>query len=221
MIATAAHATRHNADMPRPAPPRHRPVLGAATIVAAALRIARAEGIAAVSMRRLADELDTSPMSLYRHVNDREDLLLQMLDVVADNVGSPPRSGSPRARLLSIMNALHGAFRRDPWVVQVLAVDGLASPRILPIVDAMFAALADAGLDTAQARAAYALLLQFAYGEVLMSHHDAEDSYARRLVRAADPERFPHLARIVTPAGRADYFDDNLERVLNGLLATR
>jgi AcrR family transcriptional regulator len=220
MIGTIPRATGHNAGMPpRPAPPR-RAALAAATIVDTALRIARAEGIAAVSMRRLAEELDTSPMSLYRHVDDREDLLLQMLDVVADNVGSPPRSGTPRERLRSIMIALHAAFRRDPWVVQVLAVDGLASPRILPVVDAMFAALADAGLSVAQASSAYALLLQFSFGEVLMSHHDAEDSYARRLVRAADPAQFPHLARIVT-ADRRDYFDDNLDRVLDGLLSGR
>jgi AcrR family transcriptional regulator len=206
---------------PRPAPPRRLLALDVPTIVSTALRIARAEGIDAVSMRRLADELDSSPMSLYRHVVDREDLLLRMLDVVADNVGPAAGTGTPRERLRSIMHALHGAFRGDPWVVQVLATEGLASPRILPVVDAMFAALSDAGLTTEEARAAYALLLQFAYGEVLMSHHDADDSYARRLVRTADPQRFPHLARIAeSRAGeRRDHFADNLERVLNGLLA--
>jgi AcrR family transcriptional regulator len=208
---------------PRPAPPRRPLNLDVPSIVGVALRIARAEGIGAVSMRRLAEELDSSPMSLYRHIADREDLLLRMLDAVADTVGAPPASGPPRERIRAIMHALHGAFRRDPWVVQVLATEGLASPRILPAVEAVFAALAEAGLDTEQARAGYALLFQFAYGETLVSHHDRDDSYARRLVRSADPERFPHLAAIATPLPpeRRDHFAANLERVLDGLLPDR
>lgn len=205
---------------PRSAPPGRLPWLDRDTIVTEALGLAREEGLAAVSMRRLAEGLGVSPMSLYRHVADREDLLLQMLDVVADAVGTPPVGEPPRATLTAIMHALHRAFRRDPWVVQVLATEGLASPRILPAVDAAFGALLAAGLSTVQTRAAFALLLEFAYGEVLVALHDDGDSYGRRMMRDVDPQRFPHLAAVVADQGfdHRDHFADNLESVLDGLL---
>lgn len=117
-------------------------------IVATATELARAEGLSKVSMRRVADGLGVSPMALYRHVEDREDLLLRMLDVVADGIGSPPAEGPPRARLAAITVAVHQAFRCDPWVVQVLVAEGLASPGILPVIDAAFA---EAGLPASRA----------------------------------------------------------------------
>lgn len=203
-----------------PSPARRLGPLTAETIVRAALRLARSEGLDSVSMRRLADELRVSAMSLYRHVSDREDLLVRMLGEIADRVGPPPVEGSPRDRIVAAMEALHAAFRDDPWVVQVLATEGLASPRILPVIDAVFGALADAGLDAERARAGFALLLQFAYGEALVTHHDRADSFGRRMLRDADPAEFPHVARMVTDTAFEpdDFFAVNLGHVLDGLL---
>lgn len=192
------------------------------TIVAAALRVTREEGLGSLSMRRLAVELNSSAMAVYRHVADREELLLRMLDVVADEVGPPPAVGSPRERITAVLTELHRVFQRDTWVVQVLATEGLASPRILPCVEALYAALDEAGLEASEARAASALLLQFAYGEALASHHDKAESVARRMLRQADPGRYPHIAAVVAQAGNEprDHFAANLGRLLNGVLGT-
>src|SRR5215469_10913008 len=74
---------------PGPAPRRHgvaEPGLSAERIVAAGVAIADAEGLGAVSMRRVANELDVATMSLYRHVQDKDGLLLHMLDAVFRDV---------------------------------------------------------------------------------------------------------------------------------------
>jgi AcrR family transcriptional regulator len=194
--------------------------LTAETIVRVALRLARTEGLDSISMRRLADELQVSAMALYRHVVDREDLLIRMLGEIADDIQPPPSKGTPRQRIVTLMEGLHTTFRDDPWAVQVLATEGLASPRILPVIDALFGALADAGLDPERSRAGLALLLQFTFGEALMTHHDRADTYGRRMLREADPNEFPHIHHVVenTQFTPQDFFAVNLQHLLDGIL---
>ncbi|WP_445397786.1 TetR/AcrR family transcriptional regulator C-terminal domain-containing protein [Streptomyces sp. LE64] len=207
----------------RPARTQRTPRLTAATVVDTALRVARAEGLPAVSMRRLAEECGVSAMALYRHVADREDLLIRMLDVVADGVAPPPATGTPRERLTAVLHGMHDAFHRDPWVVQVLATEGLASTRVLPVLEVVFAAFADAGIPPQRARDSYAMLFSFLFGETLVTHSDHEGTQARRMMRELDPERYPRLAAAIAtgaPPGTRDRerFALNLERLLDGVL---
>src|SRR3954468_6449687 len=82
---------------PPPSSPAGRPArrraadsrLGVEAIVAAGVAVADAEGIAALSMRRVAAELGAAPMSLYRHVADKDELLLQMMDAAISEVALP------------------------------------------------------------------------------------------------------------------------------------
>lgn len=212
----------------RPTDRRRRPgragSLSTETIVAVALRLARAEGLAAVTMRRIADELDTGPMSLYRYVADRQALLLRMLDeVAAAVVAVPVPDGTPRERITAIMAAMHDGFRNETWLVPVIAVEGLASPRILPLVDGLFGALLDAGLTEPQAVEGYALLFHFTYGEAIDRHRE-QQTFGRQMVRAADPVEFPHIGRILASmpaASGRDFYAANLDRLLDGLLEPR
>jgi AcrR family transcriptional regulator len=189
-------------------------------IVATATALARAEGIAAASMRRIAEELGSSPMALYRHVADREQLLLAMLDDVAAGVVLPEPADDPRVELTAIMTAAHAAFRRDPWVVEVLVVDGLASPLILPVVERLFLALERAGLHGRAAASGYALLWHYLYGESISRRHDRPDSFGRRMVRGIG-DTYPAIARVAAALADQDdrdYFAENLQRLLGGLL---
>ncbi|MFF2022033.1 TetR/AcrR family transcriptional regulator [Streptomyces sp. NPDC058171] len=206
-----------------PARGRRTARLSADAVVATALGLARSEGLAAVSMRRLADESGVSPMALYRHVADRADLLLRMLDAVADELAPPPTEGTPRQRLTVVMHDMYDTFRRDPWVVQVLATEGLASTRVLPVLEAVFTAFADAGVEPVRARDAYAMLFSFVFGETLVAHHDHADSQARSMMREIDPARYPHLSAVIAssaPPGVRDRerFAGNLELLLDGVL---
>ncbi|MCO1655156.1 TetR/AcrR family transcriptional regulator [Pseudonocardia humida] len=190
-------------------------------IITVAIGIARAEGIHALTMRRVADELGCAPMSLYRHVADRRALLLAMLDDVAARIDLPEPLGDPAAEITALMSAAHRVMAADAWVVTVLVVDGLASPLILPLIERLVGALARAGLDGRRAIAAHALLWQFTYGELLTTHHARADAWNRRMVLDSDPQRFPRLHAALAeldPDGGAERYPDNLALVVRSVL---
>ncbi|MEV5829806.1 TetR/AcrR family transcriptional regulator [Spirillospora sp. NPDC052242] len=191
-------------------------------IVARALRLAREDGLQAVTMRRLAEELGTAPMTLYRHIPDRQALLVAMLDEVARGIAFPPPADDPRAEITGVLTAIHDALRRDAWAIGPLVTEKLAGPSIVPALERTFAALRRAGLAPRDSRAAFALLWHYTVGELLDTHmDDSDDSFARRMVRDTDPDAHPALAAIVAsvPSGPPDdWFPENLQRVLDGLL---
>ncbi|MCF3965169.1 TetR/AcrR family transcriptional regulator C-terminal domain-containing protein [Streptomyces fuscigenes] len=130
---------------------------GAGAVVAAAVAVADAEGIDAVSMRRLAADLGMATMSLYRHVGDKDDLVLRMLDAAfAEAPLPPPSAAGPgsggagwRARLEVAATSLWALFRRHPWLAPALSLTRpQAIPHALPYTEAVLAALSGRGLDT-------------------------------------------------------------------------
>ncbi len=192
-------------------------------IVTVAIGVARTEGIHALTMRRVAEGLGHAPMSLYRHVADRQALLLAMLDDVAARIELPAPVDDPRVEITALMLAAHRVMAADAWVVTVLVVDGLASPLILPLVERLVAAFVRAGLDGRRAMAAHALLWQFTYGELLTTHHDRVDAWNKRMVRESDPQHFPQLHAALhelEPDGVPERYADNLAIVVEGLLET-
>jgi len=99
-------------------------------IVAAAIRVADAEGLAQLSMRRIATELGTAPMSLYRHVNGKDELLVSMMDSV---LGEDPLPARPpegwRAQLELSSRMQWQGFRRHPWLAPALSI---TRPQLIP-----------------------------------------------------------------------------------------
>src|SRR5580692_1854335 len=97
-----------------------KPALSLSRIVAAAVRVADTEGLDAVSMGRVAAELGTAPMSLYRHVSAKDELLTLMVDAAW---GDSPEPGAPgeswRAGLSRWAWAMRAQARRHPWVVRI------------------------------------------------------------------------------------------------------
>jgi AcrR family transcriptional regulator len=101
-----------------------RPAYSRAQITEAAVRIADAEGLEAASMRRIAADLGTGAMSLYRYVPSRDDLLDLMVDHVLLEMGIPERpSGDWRADLRLIAERTREVWSRHTWLV------GLSQPR--------------------------------------------------------------------------------------------
>lgn len=209
--------------MPRDGGRGYRPHLSRAVIVDAALDLVRTEGLTALSMRRVADRLQTAPMSLYRHIADREGLLLGMLDVIAASIELPPGHDDPRAEVRALTRTMRATFTRDPWVVIVLATDGLASPLILPLVDRFFDAFYRAGLAGRDAVQAWTLVFQYLYGEAITHQRDTTTTFAARMVRDANTADYPALGRMLSENApfqqRADEdFAANLERLLDAIL---
>ncbi|GAA2182628.1 TetR/AcrR family transcriptional regulator C-terminal domain-containing protein [Brooklawnia cerclae] len=200
---------------------RETPLLTRDSIVTTALGIIRSEGLDALTMRRVARAMNVAPMSLYRHIADREDLILGIMNRVAEGMELPPEDESPEHELMALVRTLHKVFRKDPWIILVFANQGLASPLALTLLDRVFACLYRMGLDGKAAINAWQLVSQYLYGEALAGRLAEEQTYATRLLCEADRDRFPHLARMLAdspgPGHVEEDFEVNLAALVNRL----
>jgi AcrR family transcriptional regulator len=221
-------------ERPRKGP---RPALSLGRIVAAAVRVADTEGLDAVSMGRVAAEVGTAPMSLYRHVASKEELLTLMVDAAWGQAPEGPVPGEGwRAGLTRWAWGLRTGARAHPWVIRI-PLSGLP---IMPNEVAWFenALACQAGTGFSEARKASVILLLAGYvrnqvtteadiaAAIRASGLDPMEwmaSYPRMLARLADPVRFPALARFIAAGvfeaedGPDDEFIFGLNRILDGV----
>jgi AcrR family transcriptional regulator len=106
-------------------------------VLRAAVALADAGGVEALSMRKLAQQLGVVPMALYKHVANKDELLDGMVDVVVSEI-DPPLSGTDwktaiRRRVLSARSAL----LRHPWASRVIESRATATPTVLRYMDSM------------------------------------------------------------------------------------
>jgi AcrR family transcriptional regulator len=219
-----------------------KPGLSLGRIVEAAVRVADTEGLDAVSMGRVAAELGTAPMSLYRHVSAKEELLTLMVDAAWGPAPDGPVPGGPvpgdgwRAGLARWAWGLRAAARRHPWVVRI-PLNGLPiMPNEVAWFENALACLADTGLSEAR-KASVIMLLSGYVRNVATTEADIGTairasgldpdqwmaSYPRMLAELADPRRFPALTRFIA-AGVFEFADDpddefifGLDRILDGV----
>ncbi|MFJ3727896.1 TetR/AcrR family transcriptional regulator C-terminal domain-containing protein [Streptomyces sp. NPDC090045] len=204
-------------------------------IVGAAVAVADTEGLAAVSMRRVAAELDVATMSLYRHVADKDDLLTRMMDgVMAEHPlpADPPEGWREAVELAA--RQLWDLFRRHAWLAPALSV---TRPQIivsaLPYSEWILATLHAHGLDLQSAFTAHLMLLNYARGIAvnLETEREAEahsgldseewmDTQEPALLAVLRTGRFPALSRLATAGYDFDLdalFEFGLQRLLDGL----
>ncbi|MEV0577872.1 TetR/AcrR family transcriptional regulator [Streptomyces sp. NPDC050392] len=108
-----------------------KPAFSRADIAAAAVRIADAEGLDAVSMRKVAAELGCGTMSLYNYVPRKEDLYELMLDAVSAGYDYPAPSGDWRADLLALAHQARAMMHRHTWVPRLMSPVYGFSPNVL------------------------------------------------------------------------------------------
>ncbi|MBW0134243.1 TetR/AcrR family transcriptional regulator C-terminal domain-containing protein [Pseudonocardia abyssalis] len=209
-------------------------VLTPARIVAAATRVADVEGLAALSMRRVAADLGVVPMALYRHVSDKDDLVVRMLDDALGEWRPPsevPAGWRPCVELA--VRALWAAFRRHPWLAQALSI---TRPQLIPAGMAYsewVLAAFDGYLESAEAFDVHLTLINFVRGTAVgleserdaeaVSGLDSEEWLAEQepaLHAVVASGRFPHLQRMVAQGYDVDVdalFERGLRLLLDGL----
>jgi AcrR family transcriptional regulator len=204
--------------------PRGRPArLSRDAVISAAEAVVRREGSAALSMRRVARDLDSSPMALYRHVQDKDDLLRQLLDRIARQLERPPPPQDPHDRVMVVGRAVHGWLTAHPWAIDVLPAH-LMGWSAAWIVDDIVAALIDAGMTPPDAARGYQVIWHYMVGELTLAHSDAArgtdqhpgpdvDDYRRRGLPA-----LASLGAAWTDVARQDTFDHGLATLVEGLL---
>lgn len=211
--------------------------LTAAGIVATAIGIADGEGLSAVTMRRIASELNVAPMSLYRHVEHKDDLLLQMLDVVFRTwrpPAEPPPGWRPRVEIMARM--IWDACRRHPWLASAISITR-PQPAAggMPVTEFLLAALDELGLDHDTTFTAYITLINYVRGTAVNLEGEAEaealsgvdsdawlDAQAPRMLAMIDADAYPVFARYARTPYEFDIdrlFEFGLGRLLDGLAA--
>ena len=132
----------------KPAPDR----LTRRRVVETGLRLLAERGRDGVSMRALADALGTAPMSLYRHVHGKDDLLGAVVALVLERMDLVPPAGGPwTERVASWMHALRDQLRRAPAAVSILIEHGHYAPALLRATNTLLRILREAGFDGAEA----------------------------------------------------------------------
>ncbi|RGA00899.1 GntR family transcriptional regulator [Microbispora triticiradicis] len=147
-----------------------------ARITSAAIAVADAEGLGAVSMRRVAAELGVATMSLYRHVADKDALVLRMMEEIFARMrlpGEPPRDWRGRIELAARL--LWATFRRHPWLAPAMSVtrpQPIAAA--LPFTEWMLTALDGHGLDLETVFTAYITVFNHVRGTAINLEVEAE-----------------------------------------------
>src|ERR1051326_2818370 len=132
----------------RPEPP-DRPVpapLSRERIVRAAIQLADADGLAAVSLRKVAAALDVGPMRLYGYIDTKEELLDLMVDAVYGEIR--PTGDGWRQALRSLAEAVRQAAHQHEWFADLLGGRPQLGPHTLAAGEAVVAAMDGVGLDT-------------------------------------------------------------------------
>jgi AcrR family transcriptional regulator len=214
----AGPVTASEDDLPRvleilwrpPAPSRQSRGLSRDRIVAAAVELADGEGIGALSMARLAERLGCGTMSLYRHVANKDELVIFMLSTAA---GPPPSIDDAdwRGALSDWAIGLWDVYHRHPWILQTATAGPPTDPGQLAWLDAGLAALGGTGLPEREKIAAVMAVLHFVRGAaaLAMAAGDIDDGrFPALLRRLLDRGRFPALGAALD-AGVFDSPDDD------------
>lgn len=147
-------------------------------VLAAALRLADEQGLAAVTMHAVARALGVTPMALYRHVTDKEALLDGLVELLLTEYPRPPAEGRWDERLVALADGIRATARRHPAVFPLLLTRPAVTPAARTARDAVQAALREGGMrDDEVARAERLIstaVLGFAASEAAgrFRHHD-------------------------------------------------
>lgn len=205
-----------------PARPGRKRFLTRAAVVQAGLRVVEAEGLPGVTIRRVATEVGAAPMALYRHVADKRELLLAMLEERAAEIPSLPPDGDPAERLVGAMLTIHDYLAEHLWIVDVLREGEIFAPRAVERVDYVLGLLDELGFDSEQAFNAYVALWWFTLGHLATLGANAPERWASRaaVARQAPLERLPHAAAAFSRAADFDHhaaFESGLRALVSGL----
>lgn len=198
-------------------------------LLQAAVTLADAEGLGAVSIRAVAGRLGVAPMALYRHIRDKDDLLASMSEAVY--AASPPPGELPPAWRDRVELAVRGMWRlhqRHPWLAQVTPLSRpLTSPGLLAYSDIVLGALLDHGLEPLAAFDTNVLLYNFVTGIAANLEAEARAAEASGVsdeewIDAITPDlgvltatgRFPAFTTVITALqGRTGGYDLDLDRL--------
>ncbi|HEU4425908.1 MAG TPA: TetR/AcrR family transcriptional regulator [Pilimelia sp.] len=212
-----------------------KPGLSIERIVQAAIDIADAEGLAALSMRRVGDHLGAGTMSLYRYVPGKTELLALMLDAVVGEFPPAETTGGWRADLERAARNHWALYHRHPWTLQLPWNRPVPGPNMMADYEWSLRTVADLGLPEADVVGLVHAVVDYVRGaartsvEAMEAHRrgmsderfwSATGAFLDGVLQTG---RYPAVSRIMSAIDEPPYgdriFEFGLQRVLDGIEA--
>ncbi len=202
-------------------------------ILNAALAMADADGLAALSMRKLGQRVGVEAMSLYNHVANKDELLDGLLDLVIAEIALPAPGEPWREGMYRRVHSAREMFLRHPWALQLMETRKNPGPAHLRYYDAVIGCLRESGFSLELTAHAFAVLDSYLFGFVLQEFKlqtelgGVVDELATEMAQKLPVDVYPYFSEMVAwhaakPGYRfGDQFDWGLALVLDGLAAQR
>jgi AcrR family transcriptional regulator len=222
---------------PRPGP---KPRFTVAEVALAAIAIADADGLGALSMRKVAEKLGVSAMSLYTYVPGKGELIDLMFDTVLADVSREDVEGGWRARLERIARDNFALYLRHPWLLQVATSRPPLGPNVVAKYDHDLRAIDGVGLGDIEMDLVVQMVGDFVHGAARtavaatlveqrtgLTDEQWWEQAGPVLAEVLDPAATPTASRVGSAAG-AEYnaasdparaFEFGLARLLDGVAA--
>ena len=181
--------------------PRRAP-LTRERVLAAAIDLADRDGIASLSMRKLAQELGVEAMSLYHHVASKDAILDGLIDLVFGEIDLPVGEADWKAAMRRRAISAREVLRRHPWATGLMESRSTPGPATLRHHDAVLGILRNAGFPLELAAHAYSLLDSYIYGfalqETSLPYNTPEETaeVAQAMMAEFPADAYPHLTEI-------------------------
>jgi AcrR family transcriptional regulator len=197
--------------------------------IVSAIALADADGLPALTMRKLAEALGVEAMSLYHHVANKVDLLDGMIDLVFGEIDLPRSSADWKAEMQRRSQSVRTVLLRHPWAVGIMESRVSPGPSILRHHDAVLGCLRGGGFSVPMAAHAFALIDSYVYGFVLQevnlpfNDEDEIGELVEQIMPMLSAEEYPHLVEltfehVMKPGYRfGNEFAYGLHLILDGL----
>jgi AcrR family transcriptional regulator len=195
-------------------------------IAEAALAVLDAEGIDALTMRRLAAELSTSPMALYNHFPDKDAVLEAVTQLILAEIDAPPPGVSWQEAARRIMRSARAVGLRHPHAAPLIARFPPRTPDALAFVEAGFRSFRAAGFKAGTTAQAYRTLVAYSLGAAQIelgdyfAAHPAATAPVESLAQASAGRLLPTVDEVGPELANQDpeeEFEYGLALVLAGL----
>lgn len=185
------------------------------------------DGIESLSMRNLAQEIDSKPMSLYNHVANKDDLLDGMVDIVVGEIDVPDLNTDWKTAMRRRAVSAHAVLLRHPWSTLALVSRVNVGPAMLRYIDATLGCLREAGFSFEMADHVWNAVDSHVYGftlqELNFPFEAAEYSeVAKNFVSQIPMDQYPYLNGLTHCVIAGDYdglhdFEFGLDLLLDSL----
>jgi AcrR family transcriptional regulator len=173
-------------------------------VLQAALAVADAGGLEALTIRSLADELGAKPMSVYYHVANKGEIIDGIVDLVFSEIELPAPDGDWRTGMRRRAVSARGVLRRHPWAIPLLQSRTKPGPATLRHHDAVIGSLRSAGFSVALTAHAFALIDSYVFGFALaeaalpINGPETVAEVATSMIPSDTPDLYPHLIEFTT-----------------------